>query len=169
MGCEVCKVNWFKRLFNKRVEVAVSVEKPLFSSEFIGRVKVNEGWRSKPYKDTLGVLTIGFGTNIAQGITREEGEFLLINRLKKSKEDAMDLFGNFDLIREDRQEVLIEMCYQLGKTGVSKFTKFRKAVANGDWVEASAQMLNSRWKEQTPNRVKKLAKIMASDSVNIVV
>jgi hypothetical protein len=61
------------------------------------------------------------------------------------------------------------MAFQLGKTNLAKFFKFRKAIGNGDWVEASSEMLNSKWAKQTPNRVEKLAKLMASDSVNIIV
>ena len=47
----------------------------------LARLKNEEGFRSKPYTDSRGVMTIGYGTNIGEGITRREGEYLLRERL----------------------------------------------------------------------------------------
>ena len=44
-------------------------------------LKQEEGFRSKPYKDSEGVLTIGYGLNLSEGITRAEAEWLLRSRL----------------------------------------------------------------------------------------
>ena len=58
------------------------------------------------------------------------------------------------------QGVVIEMAYQMGFTG---FTKFKKAIANmkdKNWKAAAAEMLDSRWAKQTPNRANRLADIV---------
>ena len=47
----------------------------------VDRIMAEEGFRAKPYPDSRGILTIGFGTNIGEGITRREAEFLLRERL----------------------------------------------------------------------------------------
>ena len=54
------------------------------------------------------------------------------------------------------------MCFQLGKTGVSKFKKMFTALQTEDYTTASEEMLDSKWFEQTPVRAKSLSYIMRS-------
>ena len=56
------------------------------------------------------------------------------------------------------EEILIEMVFQLGKNGVSKFKNMWKALAEKNYIGASYEMLDSRWAKQTPNRAKAMAK-----------
>jgi lysozyme len=63
-------------------------------------------------------------------------------------------------IDEQAEEILIEMVFQLGMTGVSKFKKMWKALAELNYIGASYEMLDSRWSKQTPNRAKAMAKTM---------
>ena len=56
------------------------------------------------------------------------------------------------------------MCFQLGKTGVSKFYKMFEALKEEDYKTASEQMLDSKWHEQTPSRAKGLSYIMRSSN-----
>jgi lysozyme len=56
-----------------------------------------------------------------------------------------------------RQEVLVEMVYQLGLTGVLGFRRMLDALRQSDYRLASVEMLRSRWAEQTPNRASELA------------
>jgi lysozyme len=63
-------------------------------------------------------------------------------------------------IDEQAEEILIEMVFQLGKNGVSKFKNMWKALAELNYVGASYEMLDSRWAKQTPNRAKAMAKTM---------
>ena len=63
-------------------------------------------------------------------------------------------------INEKAEEILIEMVFQLGKTGVSKFRKMWDALAEKNYIGASYEMLDSRWAKQTPNRAKDMAQIM---------
>ena len=60
------------------------------------------------------------------------------------------------------EHVVVEMVFQLGKTGVSKFRKMWKALSNGDKQEAASQMKDSRWHSQTPVRCEALAEIVAN-------
>ena len=48
----------------------------------------------------------------------------------------------------------------MGFSGVSKFKMMIKALQNRLYSEAAAQMLDSRWAKQTPNRAKELSSIM---------
>ena len=60
------------------------------------------------------------------------------------------------------KEVIVEMVFQLGKGGVSKFKKMWEALAKEDYTEAANQMVDSRWHKQTKSRAESLATIMRS-------
>ena len=60
------------------------------------------------------------------------------------------------------KDVIVEMVFQLGIGGVSKFKKMWEALRKTDYGEASFQMMDSRWTKQTPNRAEDLSKIMRS-------
>ena len=59
---------------------------------------------------------------------------------------------------QEIKDVVMEMCYQLGVGGVSKFKKTIAYLQNKQWEEASVEMLDSLWAKQTPNRAKELSK-----------
>ena len=63
-------------------------------------------------------------------------------------------------LNEPRQAVLIGMCYQLGLGGLVAFHNALSAMQTSDWATAQAQMLNSRWARQTPERATVLANQM---------
>jgi lysozyme len=65
-------------------------------------------------------------------------------------------------MNEKAHEIIIEMIFQLGKTGVSKFKNMWKALSELNYVGASYEMLDSRWAKQTPNRAKGMADTMKS-------
>ena len=60
------------------------------------------------------------------------------------------------------QDVVMEMCYQLGVTGFSKFVKTITYLKDKDFKNASIEMLDSKWAKQTPNRAKKMSEIVGS-------
>ena len=65
-------------------------------------------------------------------------------------------------IEHEAKCVLIEMVFQLGIGGVSKFKNMWKALGKGDYQTASEEMLDSRWAKQTPSRAEGLSEIMKS-------
>ena len=65
-------------------------------------------------------------------------------------------------IEHEAKCVLIEMVFQLGIGGVSKFKNMWKALGEGDYQTASEEMLDSRWAKQTPKRAEGLSAIMKS-------
>ena len=48
----------------------------------------------------------------------------------------------------------------MGPAGVGKFKNMLLALQNQSYAEAAAEMLDSRWAKQTPNRAKKLSSQM---------
>ena len=74
-----------------------------------------------------------------------------------------ELLAQEDLdIKSDAQNILIEMIFQMGKNGVSKFRNMMKALRGHNYSLASSEMLDSLWAKQTPNRAKKLSDLMKS-------
>jgi len=131
------------------------------------RIKLHEGFRLEPYTDTLGYLTGGVGHRIMTNEkvpTTKEGWMTLFNKDFQSAWKFMERFceeNNLRVISDDAKEVLCEMIYQMGFSGVSKFKNMIKALQNRNYKLASVEMLDSRWAKQTPNRAKELSDHMA--------
>ena len=132
-------------------------------------VKKHEGYRNKVYLDTLGKRTVGVGHLCVEDFWEDDNEYeesFLMEILEKDLQQAirgarslMEDHGCTD-IDEQAEEILIEMVFQLGKNGVSKFRNMWKCLSELNYVGASYEMLDSRWSKQTPNRAKSMAKIM---------
>lgn len=129
-------------------------------NDLIENIKRNEGFVGTVYKDTLGFDTIGYGTKLP--LNEEESELLLEYRLKQKIKEFEKKEPFLNKLPLEKQEILIEMSYQMGVNGVLKFKKMWQALKNEDYIEASIQMLDSRWAIQTPNRANQLAKTMKS-------
>jgi len=124
------------------------------------QLRRHEGLRFKPYKDTVGKLTIGVGRNLDdKGISEQEADFLLENDIQDACIDASTLPG-FDSAGSVRQCVLVNMVFNMGIYRVRKFSRMLAAVALQNWHEAAEQMLSSLWADQVGDRAKELAEQM---------
>jgi len=140
--------------------------------ELAGSVKLSEGFRDHIYKDTEGFATIGWGHKVVhednfedgKTYTKEELQEVFDNDLRKALGLARQLMEENDVrdLPTTAQHTITEMCFQLGKSGVSKFRNMWKALQNRDFNTASLEMLDSKWNRQTPNRCKKLSDQMKS-------
>ena len=125
------------------------------------RLIQHEGLKLKPYTCSQGKLTIGVGRNLVEkGITKSEALFLLENDIKEAKKLCEVNFPFFDRLSLLRQEVLIEMCFNLGISKLKQFKKMLLAIEQGDFELASVEMLDSLWAKQVKNRAVRLAKYM---------
>ncbi len=133
------------------------------------RIKTHEGFCDTVYLDSLGKKTVGYGHLCTDNEDWKNGVTYSIDYLNDIFEgdfneainQAEKLIGN-TIIKNKAAEIIVEMVFQLGMGGVSKFKKMWAALKNEDYVEASAQMLDSKWAKQTKNRAEHLAKIMHS-------
>ena len=132
-------------------------------------VKKHEGYRNKVYLDTLGKRTVGVGHLCVEDFWEDDKEYeesFLMEILQKdlqesirSAQSLMEEHGCTD-IDEIAQEIIIEMVFQLGRTGISKFRNMWKCLSELNYLGASYEMLDSRWSKQTPNRAKSMAEQM---------
>ena len=126
-------------------------------------IKHHEGFVDHVYDDSLGIPTIGYGFAIKDLVLEEDlCDEILLRKLQILGRSVMGKFPFFDSLPSDCKSVLMEMCYQLGVTGVSKFKKALKAMDDGDWEKAADEMLDSKWAKQTPRRAKEMSDIIRS-------
>ena len=124
------------------------------------RIKRHEGFRGKPYEDTKGIVTIGYGRNLESNpLTEAEADLLFENDLRRARTSA-GRFAFYDALSYTRQDVLTEMCFQMGYKGVMGFRKFRVAAMEQRWKDAHDEMLDSAWhRTDSPTRARELADI----------
>ena len=129
----------------------------------IDNIKLSEGFRSKVYKCTEGYDTIGFGFAIKDlHLDEDIATMILERKIQDLKLKVQQKFPFIDDLPEDIQDVIIEMCFQLGVTGFSRFKRTIGYFKEKDFKSASKEMLDSKWAIQTPNRAKKLSNIVSS-------
>ena len=129
------------------------------------RIKKNEGYSDKPYKDQLGFYTIGYGHLIKEKennyyikkYNKDHFKKLFEADFKKAQDQYKKKFFKKNHTISEK-ELLIEMLFQLGEKGVSKFKKMLYFLNKKEKFMASLEMLDSLWYLQTPERVKNLIK-----------
>ena len=127
----------------------------------LDNIKESEGFRNRVYKCTAGFDTIGYGFAIKDLTMDEDIATMILER--KVAELKLRVHNKFPFITdlpESVQDVVIEMCYQMGVSGFSKFKQTIQFLRLKEFKSASSEMLLSRWAKQTPNRAKKLSDIV---------
>lgn len=118
----------------------------------------DEELRLKPYRDSVGKLTIGVGRNLDDvGISRDEAMALLANDIAHARaelEQYLPWTGGLDDVR---QSALVNMAFNLGIGGLVKFHNFLAAIEAKDYKTAAAEMLDSVWAKQVGDRAHRLA------------
>lgn len=121
----------------------------------------HEGLRLKPYRDTVGKLTIGVGRNLDDvGITEKEARFMLENDIVRIKKKLMEIFPWYPNLFKKRKDVVVNMVFNLGITRFTRFRKLIKAIQIQDYDQAAKEMLNSKWARQVGRRATELAQMM---------
>jgi len=126
-----------------------------------------EGRRKVAYLDTRGNPTIGVGhtgPEVHLGLIWDDEMIdktldADIAAKRVEVEYALPWFKN---LNEPRQAVLLQMAFQMGTKGLLGFPNTLAAVHDGRWMDAANGMLASRWYQQTPHRVDRLARQMAT-------
>ena len=134
-------------------------------------VKEHEGYRNKVYLDSLGKRTVGVGHLCVEDFWEDDKEYeekflltILEHDLKSAIKSAESLLKDCPDLKDLAKETIVEMVFQLGKTGVSKFRNMWKALKHDppNYEQASIEMLDSRWASQTPGRAKEMSEHMRS-------
>jgi lysozyme len=134
-------------------------------NKLLESVKKHEGYKNHVYLDTRNKRTVGVGHLCVEDFWEDGKEYdekFLMDTLQKDLQGSID--GAEDLckglkISDDAKIIIIEMIFQLGKTGVKKFRNMWKALQQDppQYDVAATEMLDSRWAKQTPNRAKEMS------------
>ena len=125
------------------------------------QLRIDEAVRAKPYRDTVGKLTIGVGRNLDDvGLHPDEIALMLDNDIGEAEQGCGTLFSSYEMLSDNRKAVLLNMAFNLGRERLGHFLKFRAAVDRGDFETAAKEMLDSTWATQVGIRAQRLAKQM---------
>lgn len=115
-----------------------------------------EGLRTKAYQDTLGFWTIGVG-HLLDGPTEEI--WSVARCIQVLYEDLGIVYKSLDKYlpwwrdeTKTRRMAIVSMCFNLGIHKLLKFKHMLAAWEKGDYEEAAAQALDSRWARQVKSR-----------------
>ena len=121
----------------------------------------HEGFSSRPYPDPI---TKGVPFTFGHGLTYlTEGESIEIvkNRIVTIRSQISTFYPPFSNFPDEVKDIITEMAYQMGVTGLLQFKDTLHHILNKDYVQASKNMLASKWAKQTPKRAQTLANKMA--------
>jgi len=133
-------------------------------------IKDDEGVIYDIYLDHLGHKTFGVGHLVTQDDEewyRPVGASVSYERVHKCFEEDITkainnchrLYGeHFETYPDEVQEVLVNMIFNLGLTGLSKFKRMNKAIDLGEYKEAAEEGRDSLWYRQVTNRAERLMK-----------
>jgi lysozyme len=126
-------------------------------------IQRHEGIKYKPYKDSLGLWTIGVGHLIGDGkslppewdreFSAAEVQNLFAGDYKKHKDAAQKIPG-FDKLSISAQAALIDITYNMGPTWWHKWPSFTKYMQELDLKDAAASLEDSKWYTQVGSRAR---------------
>lgn len=129
--------------------------------DLISQLRADEGEKFQLYKDSEGYWSIGIGRLLdpAKGgfIRPDESALMFNNDRDAAYYGLKKALPWLDKLDQVRQEVLINMAFQMGVTGVLGFTNTLQFIKIGSYGAAADGMLNSKWAKQTPNRAERLS------------
>lgn len=142
-------------------------------TQIIAILNFEEGYKEKPYIDSLGYPTVAGGIKIGpQGASIKNYTFTVPRRVgdvwkEVFVENTIEEMGNNVNItaalrqcNDPRRDILVSMAYQMGTAGLAGFVNTLKMIASGDFYAAANGMLNSKWAKQTPSRAKRHSEVM---------
>lgn len=124
----------------------------------------DEGKVPHAYTDSEGYLTIGVGRLIDRRkdgkLSEDEMNYLLDNDIHRHTGDLISAHPEVQSLDEVRQEVLVNMCFNLGIGKLNEFRKMWGYINADDFKAAADEMLDSKWATQVGLRATRLSAAM---------
>lgn len=118
----------------------------------------HEGYRKRVYLDPKGYITGGYGhlvthrdnINFIHSLSEKDAKKFWTEKLI---EDMLTASFFVDRVTKDwehppteiQREVLIELCFNLGRTGLLGFNKFLLHMSKGNIQMAAKELIDSKW------------------------
>lgn len=129
---------------------------------------------NEAYQDTKGIYTIGYGTNLENwqiperfmaklAITQDCAVCWVRMHLEDARASLARQYPWAMRLAPARVDMLTEMLYNLGHSGLRKFPAMMRHVFNGDWIDAEYEALHSstggrsHWYQDVGVRAERLA------------
>lgn len=126
-------------------------------------LKAAEGFRGRPYRDSRGIWTIGYGHNLEASPLCEAA---LAVQLDCDIEVAqMALFRRLPWAASQPsaiQDTLTELAFNMGIDSLVGFHATLAAIQAADYKAAAAHLLDSAYAKQVPHRANRLAEVLRS-------
>ena len=137
-------------------------------------IKRHEGEVLEIYMDSLGYKTLGVGHlcqpndpeysgEVVTSVSQEVVDMYYEDDFDKHYKEAIHVFGSqedFYKLPEKIQHVLVNMCFNLGGSRLSKFRNMLQACREHNWDRMAAEMQNSRWFNQVGRRSIELQQVV---------
>jgi lysozyme len=91
-----------------------------------------------------------------QCITEDRCYELFQQDVQIAIDGCIAIYDNWEDLPSEIQHILINMCFQLGQGGLSKFKNMNSAVQEQAFSRMAEEMMDSRWARQTPERAERL-------------
>lgn len=132
----------------------------------------DEGLRLRAYADPQSggaPWTIGYGhtgPQIRPGLVWTQAEAIdaLIEDIAIAQSELDEALGWWRTLDDVRQDVIVEMAFNLGIAKLLAFRRTLAAIQGGHWATASADMLLSAWAGEVGARALRLAAMMRGGS-----
>lgn len=130
-----------------------------------GKGPVRNG-RFYPYKDSRGLITIGYGRCLdKEGLSQDETNMLLSSDIQSAIGAATaQIWWPAVSDNDARSRAMVEIIYNMGIGGVSGFHDALAAMERSDWPAAAAGFLDSLWSQQVGQRAEVLAAMILNGS-----
>ena len=117
----------------------------------------DEGLRLKPYVDSVGKLTIGYGRNLDdRGISRAEAEMLCSHDIAGVILELGVAFPWWTTMPPPAHLALANMAFNLGLPRLKTFVKMLAALQASDFRQAAIEALDSKWATQVGDRSQRI-------------
>ncbi len=133
----------------------------------------HEGKINRPYKDSLGLWTVGVGHLIGDGkslppeMNREFSDEEVMAMFEKDyahhRSAAMNIPG-FDKLDGRGQGALTDLTFNMGPSWISKWPKLKKQLQEGDTQAAAKNLEQSKWYGQVGNRAPTIVSLLRDSS-----
>ncbi|AID90995.1 hypothetical protein AI2828V5_2091 [Klebsiella oxytoca] len=144
-------------------------------SRIIDILSFEEGYREKPYLDTLGFPTVAGGIKIgpknaplsyyAFTVPKAVGDVwkqVFVDKTIAEMNGYPAITAALNVCNDARRDVLFSMAYQMGVPGLAGFKNTLALIAASNFESAAKGMLNSLWAKQTPERAARHSDVMRS-------
>lgn len=133
-------------------------------------LSAEEGLRLVAYQDTMGIWTIGYGhAHVSPGTVWTKDQALAqlqldINTTEAALNSELSWWSS---LSETRQDVIVNMAFNLGVHKLLSFNTFLGLVKAGNYGAAADDLAQTAWDKQVGHRADVLEQMMRSDQ-NVV-